>query len=149
MMKNNVKTYSELVKFESFEERFNYLRVNAPIGAETFGSNRYANQAFYLSPEWRRVTREVILRDNACDLGVPGFDIVRVKGDKSKDNVIIVHHMNPITIEQIIERDPDILNPEYLITTKMLTHNLLHYGSIGNIPAHKVTVRCQGDTKLW
>lgn len=144
-----VRTYSDLIKLPTFKERFDYLKVSAPIGSDTFGPERYINQAFYSSVEWRKVSRQVILRDNACDLGVPGFDIVRVKGDKSKDCVIIVHHMNPITIEQIINRDPDILNPEYLITTKMLTHNLLHFGAEGHFPPHKVTERMPGDTKLW
>lgn len=144
-----IRTYSELMSLDSYEDRFNYLKVKSPIGANTFGSNRYVNQAFYRSPEWKQVSRDVIIRDNACDLGMPGFEIIRTEGDRSNDNVIIVHHMNPITLEQIIERDPDILNPEYLITTKMLTHNLLHYGADGNIPLHKVTVRCLGDTTLW
>lgn len=144
-----IRTYSELIKLPTFKERFDYLKVHAPIGSDTFGPERFINQAFYRSLEWRRVSREVILRDNACDLGVPGFDIVRVKGDKSKDSVIIVHHMNPITVEQIVNRDPDILNPEYLITTKMLTHNLLHFGGEGNLPPNRVNERKPGDTKLW
>lgn len=148
-MSFNKRTYSELIKLDTFEERFNYLKLSAPIGGDTFGSSRYVNQTFYLSPEWRAVSHKVILRDNACDLGVPGFDIVRAKGDKSRDSVIIVHHMNPITIEQILDRDPDILNPEYLITTKMLTHNLLHYGAKGNLPMHKVNERSANDTTLW
>lgn len=144
-----IRTYSELIKLETFQERFEYLRVPSNIGINTFGPERYLNQAFYLSVEWRRACRETIIRDNACDLGVPGFEIVRIEGDKSKDNVIVVHHMNPITPEQILNRDPDILNPEYLITTKMLTHNLLHYGAKGHLPPHKVNERTPNDTKLW
>lgn len=144
-----IRTYSDLIKLETFEERFNYLKTNSKIGIDTFGPSRYLNQAFYLSPEWRKVCREVVIRDNACDLGVPGFDIVQIKGDRTKDNVIVVHHMNPITPEQILDRNPDILNPEYLITTKMLTHNLLHYGGQGHLPPHKVNERTPGDTKLW
>lgn len=147
MMK--IRTYTELIQLETFQERFEYLKCDSRIGIDTFGPNRYLNQAFYLSLEWRRTAREVILRDNACDLGVPGFEIIQIKGDRSKDNIIVVHHMNPITPEQILERDPDILNPEYLITTRMLTHNLLHYGAKGNLPPHKVTERTPNDTKLW
>ena len=146
---SRIRTYSELITFNTFEERFNYLKVPAPIGADTFGANRYVNQAFYRSPEWKRTVRDVIIRDNACDLGVPGFEIIRAEGDRSKDNVIIVHHMNPITLEQILERDPDIFNPEYLITTKMLTHNLLHYGAANNMPPHRIIVRSSRDTTLW
>ena len=144
-----IRTYSELITFKTFEERFEYLKVIAPIGAITFGSSRYANQAFYRSPEWLSVARKVIIRDNGCDLGMPGFEIIRDERDKSRENVIIVHHMNPITLEQILDRDPDIFNMEYLITTKMITHNMIHYGGQNHMPPHKVTIRTPNDTVLW
>lgn len=115
-----MKSYSELVKFETFEERFEYLNLSGTVGSDTFGFDRYLNQIFYKSPEWKRVRREVILRDNGCDLGIYGRDI---------DKGIIIHHMNPISINDIVERRDYILNPEYLICTSHQTHNAIHYGN--------------------
>ncbi|MBP5598082.1 MAG: hypothetical protein J6Y02_22125 [Pseudobutyrivibrio sp.] len=144
-----IRTYSELILLDTFEERFNYLKVKAPIGAITFGGHRYACQQFYRSPEWKRVCRDVILRDNCCDLGLPGYEIERIPGDRSRNDIVIVHHMNPITIEQILERDPDILNMEYLITTRHSTHNCIHYGEDGVIPEMRLVVRTPNDTAIW
>lgn len=146
---STIKTYSELILLPTFEERFEYLKCHSRIGIETFGHSRYLNQVFYNSPEWKRVWREVVLRDNNCDLGLDGYDIIKDSREKSNDYSTIVHHMNPITIEQVMARDPMILDPEYLITTKGLTHRLLHYGGSNNLPAHKVTVRGKYDTCPW
>lgn len=146
---SNIRTYSKLILLPTYEERFEYLKLDAAIGIQTFGRSRYLNQIFYSSPEWKEVCREVIIRDNGCDLGLEGFDIVKDPREKGNDWSTMVHHMNPITIEQVLDRDPMILDPEYLITTRGLTHRLIHYGRNGRMPVHKVTVRTPGDTCLW
>ena len=144
-----IKTYSELILLPTFEERFNYLKCYSNIGIETFGHGRYLNQVLYNCSDWKHVWREVVIRDNNCDLGLEGYEIIRDPRDKSNNYVTMVHHMNPITIEQVLDRDPVIFDPEYLITTKGLTHRLLHYGSKGNMPPHKVIVRERDDTCPW
>lgn len=116
-----LRTYSELILLDTFEERFNYLKLSGKIGEDTFGFDRYLNQIFYRSSEWRKVRNYVIVRDNGCDLGLLGYEIY---GD------IIVHHMNPITQKDITNMTEYLLNPEYLISTVLNTHNALHYGSI-------------------
>ena len=138
-MNTRSRCYSELSQLESFEERFDYLSLRGQVGCETFGSNRWINQRFYTSREWRRLRDEVIIRDNSCDLGVDGYDI-HVK--------LIVHHMNPLTEEDIMQGTRFALDPEYLICTTHDTHNAIHYGdaSLLNKP---YTPRTPGDTKLW
>lgn len=118
-MYDKIRTYSELIKFETFEERYNYLKLDGRVGEETFGFDRYLNQIFYKSPEWLSVRNEVIVRDNGCDLGIDGREI---------HTKILVHHMNPIRKEDIINRSEFLLNPEYLITTFKRTHDAIHYG---------------------
>lgn len=136
-----IKTYSELITFDTFEERFRYLQLNGSVGATTFGYDRYLNQVFYKSREWKSVRNLVILRDNACDLGVDGYDIF----ERSK---IIIHHMNVITMEQIQNRDPMIFDPELLITTTHRTHNAIHYGDEEQISKGPI-VRVANDTCPW
>lgn len=133
------RTYSELIRFETFEERFAYLQLNGVVGSDTFGHERYLNQTFYTSYEWRKCREHVIARDFGCDLGVDGFDIT---------TRVIIHHMNPITVDDIKRRNGDILNPEYLITTKHETHNALHYGGMPTPQAPWVE-RTPGDTTPW
>ena len=116
-----IKTYSELITLPTFRERFNYLKLNGMVGKETFGFDRYLNQRFYRLPEWKRIRREVILRDNGCDLGLKDREIP--KGVK-----IIVHHMNPISSKDIANKLDWILDPEYLICTMKITHDAIHYG---------------------
>lgn len=118
-MYDKIRTYSELIKFETFEERYNYLKLDGRVGEETFGFDRYLNQIFYKSPEWLSIRNEVIVRDNGCDLGIDGREI---------HTKILVHHMNPIRKEDIINRSEFLLNPEYLITTFKRTHDAIHYG---------------------
>lgn len=113
------RCYSELKNLKTYTGRFDYLKCNGEVGFETFGFDRYLNQALYNSPEWKKVRREVILRDNGCDLGIEGYEI---------NERVIIHHMNPITIEQVMDRDPVIFDPEYLIATTHRTHNAIHYG---------------------
>lgn len=138
-MKRTIKCYSELIELKSFEERFEYLKLGGGVGRETFGFDRYLNQVFYNSREWQDVRRKVILRDNGCDLGIEGREIY--KG-------IIIHHMNPITMEQIEQRDRDIFNPEFLICCTHNTHNAIHYGNSDNLVKEPV-IRRKGDTTLW
>lgn len=126
-----IRSYSDLIALETFEERFNYLRLNGQVGSDTFGFDRYLNQAFYKSPEWKKVRQEVILRDNGCDLGVLGYEL---------NSRIIIHHMNPISIEDVLNRKSEIFNPEFLICTSHQTHNALHYGADArplNIPIER------------
>ncbi len=115
----NIKTYSELSKLTTFEERYRYLRLGGRVGEETFGFDRWINQMFYKDPEWLKIRDEVIIRDNGCDLGIEGREIY---------SRIIVHHMNPITKADILDRSEFLLNPEYLICTVKNTHDAIHYG---------------------
>ena len=115
----NIKTYSELSKLTTFEERYRYLRLGGHVGEETFGFDRWINQMFYKDPEWLKIRDEVIIRDNGCDLGIEGREIY---------SRIIVHHMNPITKADILDRSEFLLNPEYLICTVKNTHDAIHYG---------------------
>ena len=117
-MKMDIKTYSELKTLTTFEERFRYLQLGGKVGEDTFGHDRYLNQMFYTSDEWRRIRRDVIVRDNGCDLGIQNREI---------HGLIIIHHMNPITIEDIINRSEFLLNPEYLISTVKNTHDAIHF----------------------
>ncbi len=113
------KSYTELSKIKTFEKRFEYLALHGIVGAETFGSNRIFNQGFYQSKEWKDARRIVIIRDNACDLGIPGRDIV---------DRIYIHHINPITIEDVVNSRPFLFDPENLICVSFRTHEAIHYG---------------------
>lgn len=118
MMK--IRSYSELSRLKTFEERFDYLRLDGKVGRDTFGFDRVFNQRFYMSREWKRIRDHVIARDGGCDLGVPGYDIYGQR--------IIIHHLNPITLDDIRNSTEFLMNPEYLITTIHSTHNAIHYG---------------------
>ena len=134
-----IRTYSELRRLETFEERFEYLRLNGEVGYSTFGFDRWLNQQFYRSHMWRRVRNGVIVRDNGCDLGIEGYDI---------HSGLIVHHMNPMSSDDIKHGDLGIINPVYLITTSLRTHNAIHFGDESLLPRGPATRRA-GDTKLW
>ena len=133
------RRYSELKKFTEFKDRYNYLKLTGEVGATTFGFDRYLNQLLYHSRKWRNIRRDVIIRDNGCDLGVEGFDIY----DK-----IIIHHMNPISIDDLEHDDPMVFDPEYLICVSHRTHNAIHYGDESQLPRDYVE-RKPGDTMLW
>lgn len=133
------RTYTELIKLPTFAERFNYLRLVGEIGKETFGDERYLNQLFYRDGEWKRIRREVILRDNGCDLGIDGYEI---------HSRILIHHMNPITQYDILYRTPKLLSPEYLITTCFDTHNAIHYGTPRPY-SEDISERMPNDTCPW
>lgn len=134
-----IRTYSELCKFETFEERFRYLALNGAVAVETFGSGRYLNQRFYNSSEWKRLRGQIILRDNGCDLGVPGYEI---------NERLVIHHMNPVLINDIIHQSEFLLNPEYLICTTYNTHNAIHYGDESLLPLSPIK-RTEYDTCPW
>lgn len=134
-----VRSYSELRAIPTFEERFEYLALRGQVGRTTFGFDRFMNQKFYTSAEWRRVRQRVIARDNGCDLGVEGYEIY----DK-----IYIHHLNPMTVDDIKNGDPSILDERFLISTTHATHNAIHYGDASLLP-QKPVERRPGDTKLW
>ena len=134
-----IRTHRELTRLKSFEERFEYLKLRGQVGKSTFGYDRYINQAFYRSSEWRRVRNLVIARDEGLDLGVTGYEIF----DRP-----IIHHMNPMGLEDLVSGDDDILNPEYLVCVSHRTHNAIHYGDESLLPRPLVERR-PGDTRLW
>lgn len=136
---NMTKRYSELVKLPTFKERYEYLKLNGVVGKETFGFDRYMNQTFYKSPEWKRIRDAVIIRDGGCDLGITGHDIY---------GKIIIHHMNPIIPDDIINRSDILLDPEYLIATTNETHQAIHYGDETLLIKEPVK-RFSGDTCPW
>lgn len=138
-MTTKIKTYSELILLPTFKERFEYLRLDGRVGEDTFGFDRYLNQLFYRSHEWRRIRDYVIVRDNACDLGVDGYDIYER---------VLIHHMNPVNARDIEERSELLLNPEYLICTTHNTHNAIHYGD-ENLIAKGPVIRTKHDTCPW
>jgi hypothetical protein len=133
------RCYSELAQLEKHEERFEYLSLGGQVGTSTFGFDRWINQRFYRSREWYVARRDVIARDLGCDLGVIGYEIY---------GGIIVHHMNPVAKVDILEGDPALIDPEFLITTTIRTHNAIHYGD-GNQIYRPAEARTPGDTKLW
>lgn len=134
-----MKTYKELSKLKTHKQRFEYLKLSQQVAEETFGFDRYLNQKFYKSPEWRRVRDEVIYRDNGCDLGLDDYPI---------SGRPIIHHINPILPHDILNREECIMNPEYLICVSHDTHNAIHYGDYSLINK-EVIERDYGDTKLW
>lgn len=134
-----IKTYSELILYDSFVDRFNYLKLNCSVGRDTFGYDRYLNQILYKLPEWLEARDKVIFRDDGCDLGIKGREIQRN---------IIVHHMNPITVEDVKNHNPIIFDPEFLITTVLRTHNGIHYGSIESVNVGLIERRTN-DTIPW
>lgn len=139
MIVKNIKTYSELSKFTTFKERYNYLKLNGAVGKETFGFDRFINQNFYRSSEWKKIRDYVIIRDNGCDLGMEGYTIY---------GKIIIHHMNPISINDIMENSEFLIDPEYLISTVHATHNAIHYGDENFIMSLPVD-RTKNDTCPW
>ena len=136
----NIRTYSELSKLKTFRERYEYLKLGGIVGEDTFGFDRYLNQRFYTSKEWKQIRNFVITRDNGCDLGIPDHKII--------DDLILVHHMNPITKDDIINKSEMLLNPEYLITTVKPTHDAIHYGD-ESLLVEDYIERSKNDTCPW
>lgn len=139
MKKMIIRTYSELITLPTFEDRYRYLQLNGEVGKDTFGFDRYINQQFYRSKEWQRIRDEVIIRDNAYDLGMEGYEI---------HGRIYVHHMNPIMVRDIQSNSDYLMNPEFLICTTHRTHNAIHYGD-ENLLARAPIERTKNDTCPW
>lgn len=134
-----VRSYSELSRLDTFDDRLEYLKLSGGVGRATFGFDRYINQQFYMSREWKNVKEHVVIRDNGCDLGIEGYEI---------HTALLIHHMNPMTPEDIFNQEEWILDPEFLITTMHMTHNTIHFGGANPYP-RVVLERTPNDTKLW
>jgi len=134
-----IRTYNELLRRQTFEERFEYLKLGGAVGESTAGFDRWIGQGFYRSREWKTLRHEIIYRDAGCDLGVSGREI---------QGPVLVHHLNPVSTSDIVDSADWILDPNYLITTCHNTHNAIHYGDFSLIPKERVERR-PGDTKLW
>lgn len=135
----NIRTYSELIQITDYYDRFEYLKIGGKIGFETFGYDRYVNQILYASPEWRKFRNAIIIRDNGCDMAMPGFEIY---------DRLTVHHLNALTKEDILNRDPKIFDPENVVCVSHNTHMAIHYGSRDLLPK-PIIVRTQNDTCPW
>lgn len=133
------KTYSELIRIPSYNDRFEYLKLNGFVGSETFGFDRYLNQALYNSLEWRRIRRQIIIRDNGCDLASEGFPI---------NGRIIIHHINPVTYENLVDGHPLVFDPENLVCCSHITHNAIHYGDAKLLASEPIN-RFANDTCPW
>ena len=134
-----IRTYSELSKLKTFEDRFQYLRLDGIVGEETFGFDRYLNQILYQSDEWKRRRRDIIIRDNGCDLGCEGFEV---------HGRILIHHIDPITVDDVVNRNPKVFDPENLILTSHNTHQAIHYGNEDLLILAPIE-RSKNDTCPW
>lgn len=133
------KSYSELILLPTFKERFRYLELGGKVGEETFGFQRWANQQLYHSSEWLRFRDDVIIRDNGCDLGVEGYEIA---------GAVLIHHLNPITYEDVVNRAPCVFDMDNVICTQLSTHNAIHYGD-ESLLIQMPTQRSRNDTCPW
>lgn len=133
-------SYSELITLPTFEERYRYLKQSGIVAEETFGSHRYLNQVYYKSPEWRKVRNDAIIRDNGCDLAMEGFEI---------QDWIYIHHINPITEKDILDRSPALFDLDNLVCVSFNTHQAIHFGDESMLPINYFFERTPGDTKLW
>lgn len=138
MSDNIIRTYSELIKMNTFKDRVQYLKLDGVVGETTYGFDRWINQMFYKSKEWRQIRTDIISRDLGCDLGIPGREIL---------GKIFIHHLNPIMAYDIVHAKQIVFDPEYLITCSFDTHNFIHYGRVS--ATNVVIERQEGDTKLW
>lgn len=134
-----IRTYSELCQLETFEDRFHYLELRGVVGRDTFGFDRWVNQRFYRSREWKSIRDLIIVRDNGCDLGVIGYEVY---------SGALIHHMNPVSLRVLEQGGDEILDPDFLITTSLQTHNAIHFGDESLLPRGPI-VRTSGDTTLW
>lgn len=140
-MNSNRRSYSELIQIPSFEDRYNYLKCFGSVGFETFGNERYLNQILYSSREWKQIRKAIIARDNGFDLAHPDYPI----GDRN----IYVHHINPITVQDILERNQCVFDLENLVSTSFVTHNAIHYGVENGSPRSELIIRTPNDTCPW
>lgn len=134
------RSYNELIRYQTFEDRLNYLLLHGSVGTDTFGFDRYLNQMLYHSLEWKRLRQQIIERDLACDLGMEGYDIL---------SGVLIHHINPITVEDVVNHNPIVFDPNNLITTTHATHQIIHYGFIEDINRITLVERQVNDTCPW
>ena len=135
----SIRTYSELITIPTFEERFKYLQLKGSVGKDTFGYDRYLNQVLYRSPEWKRLRNQIIIRDGGCDLACDGYDIY----DK-----VLIHHLNPITVEDVLARSRKVFDPDNLVCVSHSTHNAIHYGDVDLLVTGPI-IRTKNDTCPW
>ena len=135
----SIRTYSELIMIPTFEERFEYLQLKGSVGKDTFGYDRYLNQVLYRSPEWKRLRNQIIIRDDGCDLACDGYDIY----DK-----VLIHHLNPITVEDVLTRSRKVFDPDNLVCVSHSTHNAIHYGDVDLLATGPI-IRTKNDTCPW
>lgn len=134
------RSYNELIRYQTFEDRLNYLLLHGSVGTDTFGFDRYLNQMLYHSVEWKRLRQQIIERDLACDLGMEGYDIL---------SGVLIHHINPITVDDVVNHNPIVFDPNNLITTTHATHQIIHYGFKEDVNRLIVTERHENDTCPW
>ena len=135
----SIKTYSELITIPTFEERFEYLQLKGSVGKDTFGYDRYLNQVLYRSPEWKRLRNQIIIRDCGCDLACEGYDI---------HSKVLIHHLNPITVEDVLARSRKVFDPDNLVCVSHNTHNAIHYGDVDLLVTRPI-IRTKNDTCPW
>lgn len=135
----SIKTYSELITIPTFEERFEYLQLKGSVGKDTFGYDRHLNQVLYRSPEWKRLRNQIIIRDCGCDLACEGYDI---------HSKVLIHHLNPITVEDVLARSRKVFDPDNLVCVSHNTHNAIHYGDV-NLLVTGPIIRTKNDTCPW
>ena len=135
----SIRTYSELITIPTFEERFEYLQLKGSVGKDTFGYDRYLNQVLYRSPEWKRLRNKIVIRDNGCDLACDGYDIY---------GKVLIHHLNPITVEDVLARSRKVFDPNNLVCVSHNTHNAIHYGDVDLLATGPI-IRTKNDTCPW
>ena len=135
----SIKTYSELITIPTFEERFEYLQLKGSVGKDTFGYDRHLNQVLYRSPEWKRLRNQIIIRDCGCDLACEGYDI---------HSKVLIHHLNPITVEDVLARSRKVFDPDNLVCVSHNTHNAIHYGNVDLLITGPI-IRTKNDTCPW
>ena len=135
----SIRTYSELITIPTFEERFEYLQLKGSVGKDTFGYDRYLNQVLYRSPEWKRLRNQIIIRDDGCDLACDGYDIY---------GKVLIHHLNPITVEDVLTRSRKVFDPDNLVCVSHNTHNAIHYGNVDLLVTGPI-IRTKNDTCPW
>lgn len=135
----SIRTYSELITIPTFEERFEYLQLKGSVGKDTFGYDRHLNQVLYRSPEWKRLRNQIIIRDDGCDLACDGYDVY---------GKVLIHHLNPITVEDVLARSRKVFDPDNLVCVSHNTHNAIHYGDVDSLVAGPI-IRTKNDTCPW
>ena len=135
----SIRTYSELITIPTFEERFEYLQLKGSVGKDTFGYDRYLNQVLYRSPEWKRLRNQIIIRDDGCDLAYDGYDVY---------GKVLIHHLNPITVEDVLARSRKVFDPDNLVCVSHNTHNAIHYGDVDLLVTGPI-IRTKNDTCPW